>query len=89
MEKIGVYDTYNIFLDFTNEEDSNSIWYKRVIEFEGQQIWLQKWTPDFKPEKDLPIAPIWVLLPNLPFHLHTWAYIKQIVSNVGTPLEMN
>ncbi|XP_060175283.1 uncharacterized protein LOC132606002 [Lycium barbarum] len=31
----------------------------------------------------------WVLLPALPFHLHAWHYLKQIVSNVGTPLELD
>ncbi|KAH0633900.1 hypothetical protein KY284_036686 [Solanum tuberosum] len=87
--KIGVYDNFNVFLDFTNEEDFNTVWFKRVIEIEEQQMWLQKWTPNFKPEEDLPIAPVWVLLPKLPFHMHTWQYIKQIVSSVGTPLEMD
>ncbi|XP_060203078.1 uncharacterized protein LOC132631524 [Lycium barbarum] len=86
---IGVYDNFNVFLDFTNEEDFNVVWYRRVIEIEGQQMWLQKWSPNFKPEEDLPIAPVWVLLPKLPFHLHTWHYLKQIVSSVGTPLEMD
>ncbi|KAM3251581.1 hypothetical protein P3L10_005651 [Capsicum annuum] len=70
LTKIEVYDNFNVFLDFTNEEDFNAVWFKRVIEIEGQQMWLQKWTPDFKPEEDLPIAPVWVLLPKLPFHMH-------------------
>lgn len=52
-------------------------------------MWLQKWSPNFKPEEDLLIALVWVLLPKLPFHMHTWHYVKQIVSSVGTPLEMD
>ncbi|WMV14246.1 hypothetical protein MTR67_007631 [Solanum verrucosum] len=87
--KIGVFDNFNVFIDFTNEEDFNSVWYKIVLSIGGQQMWLQKWSPNFKPEEDLPIAPVWVLLPNLPFHLHTWHYIKQLVSNIGTPLELD
>ncbi|XP_059295378.1 uncharacterized protein LOC132048698 [Lycium ferocissimum] len=55
----------------------------------GQQMWLQKWSPDFKPEEDIPIAPVWVLLPKLPYHLHYWHYIKQIVQSIGTPLELD
>ncbi|XP_070010002.1 uncharacterized protein [Nicotiana sylvestris] len=65
------------------------VWYKRVIEIEGQQMWLQRLSPDFKPEEDLPIAPVWVLLPGLPFHMHTWHYVKQVVSSIGIPLEMD
>lgn len=37
----------------------------------------------------MPIVPVWVNLPRLPFHLHTWHYVKQIVSEAGTPLEMD
>ncbi|XP_060210726.1 uncharacterized protein LOC132637688 [Lycium barbarum] len=87
--KIGVFDTFNVFIDFYNEEDFNSVWFRRVIDIEGQQMWLQKWSPDFKPEEDLLVAPVWVLLPTLPFHLHHWHYMKQIVSNIGTPLELD
>ncbi|XP_060182580.1 uncharacterized protein LOC132612301 [Lycium barbarum] len=87
--KIGLFDNFNIFLTFNNEADFNGILYKRVIEIEGFQIWLQKWTPNFKPEEDLPIVPVWVLLPGLPFHMHTRHYTKQIVAAVGTPIEID
>ncbi|XP_060182449.1 uncharacterized protein LOC132612132 [Lycium barbarum] len=87
--KIGVFDNFNIFLTFNNEADFNGILYKRVIEIEGFQIWLQKWTPNFKPEEDLPIVPVWVLLPGFPFHMHTWNYTKQIVAAVGMPIEID
>ncbi|XP_059289097.1 uncharacterized protein LOC132042593 [Lycium ferocissimum] len=87
--KIGVFDNFNIFLTFNNDEDYNVILYKRVIEIEGYQIWLQKWTPSFKPEEDIPIVPVWVLLPGLPFHMHNWDYAKQIASVLGTPIELD
>lgn len=40
--KIGVYDNHNVFLDSTNEDDFNMVWYRRVIETEGLQMWLHK-----------------------------------------------
>ncbi|KAM3344017.1 hypothetical protein P3S68_026108 [Capsicum galapagoense] len=58
LAKIRVLDNFNIFIDFSNEEDFNLIWYKRVLTIDGQQMWLQKWSPDFKPEEDLSIAPV-------------------------------
>lgn len=82
--KIGVYDFRTVFIDCSNEEDFNNVWFRRSIEIEGQVMWLEKWTPDFKPDIDSPIVPVWVLLPILPFHLHTWNYVKQIVGPVGT-----
>ncbi|XP_060210340.1 uncharacterized protein LOC132637239 [Lycium barbarum] len=87
MVKIGVFDNFNVFLDFTNEEDFNNTWFRRSVDINGMQTWLQKWTPNFKLEEDLPIAPVWVLLPKLPIHLHNWLYLKQIASVIGTPLE--
>ncbi|XP_060170928.1 uncharacterized protein LOC132601893 [Lycium barbarum] len=52
-------------------------------------MWLQMWHPDFKPEEDSPMAPIWVLLPKLPFHCHAWNYVRQILEPIGTPLIMD
>ncbi|XP_070024832.1 uncharacterized protein [Nicotiana sylvestris] len=53
------------------------------------QMWLQKWSPDFKPEEDLPVASTWVLLPGFPFHMHDCRYIKKLLSSVGTPLVLD
>lgn len=87
--KIGAYDNYNVFIDLYNEDDFKTVWFKKVIEIEGMQMWLQKWSPDFKLEEDLLIAPAWVLLPGLPFHMHDWHYIKQLLRSVGTPLALD
>ncbi|XP_060211766.1 uncharacterized protein LOC132639331 [Lycium barbarum] len=71
------------------EEDFKAVWYKRSIEIDEQVMWLEKWTPEFKPDEDSPIVLVWVLLPGLPFHLHTWNYVKQVVAPIGTPLTMD
>ncbi|XP_059302160.1 uncharacterized protein LOC132054115 [Lycium ferocissimum] len=71
------------------EEDFKAVWYKRSIEIDEQVMWLEKWAPEFKPDEDSPIVPVWVLLPGLPFHLHTWNYVKQVVAAIGTPLTMD
>lgn len=52
-------------------------------------MWLEMWTLDFRPDHDSPIVPLWVLLPQLPFHYHTWHYVKQIWEPVGKPLSMD
>ncbi|XP_060200076.1 uncharacterized protein LOC132628294 [Lycium barbarum] len=87
--KIRVFDNFNIFLTFNNNEDFNVILYKRAIDLDGYQIWFQKWSPDFKLEEDIPIVPVWVLLPGLPFHMHTWHYVKQITEAAGIPIELD
>lgn len=87
--KVGVYDNKNVFIDVYNEEDFKTVYFKHVIEIDGQPMWLSRWTPDFTPEEDSPLTPVWVLLPKLPFHLHTWHYVKQILSPIGTPMAMD
>ncbi|KAG5580583.1 hypothetical protein H5410_051210 [Solanum commersonii] len=87
--KIGVYDTFNVFIDFTNEDDFCKVWFRSVIEIEGSQMWLQKWSPDFKHDEALLIAPMWILLPEIPFHMHTWQYMRQIVASIGIPLGLD
>lgn len=87
--KIGVYDNKNVFIDVYNEEDFNTIYCRHVIEIEGQPMWLTRWSPDFTPEEDSPLTPVWVLLPKLPFHLHTWHHIKQILSPTGVSMAMD
>ncbi|OIT20531.1 hypothetical protein A4A49_37519 [Nicotiana attenuata] len=84
--RIDVYDNYNVFIYLFNEEDWQTIWFKRVIEIFGRQMWLQIWSPYFKPEEDLLVAPAWVLLWGLTFHMYTWNYVKQILSFAGTLL---
>lgn len=69
LAKIGVYNNFDVFLDFANDDDIITIWFKRSVEINGQQMWHQKWSRDFKPEEDLPIASVWALLPKLQMHL--------------------
>ncbi|XP_060179505.1 uncharacterized protein LOC132609505 [Lycium barbarum] len=59
------------------------------ITLQGQVMWLEKWTSNFKADEDSPIVPVWVLLPELPFHLHAWNYLKQIVRPIGVPWLMD
>ncbi|KAH0658292.1 hypothetical protein KY285_026839 [Solanum tuberosum] len=46
-----------------------------------------KWSPNFDPNAETSIAPIWVLLPELKYHLFKWDYLKQILAQVGNPLK--
>ncbi|XP_059295368.1 uncharacterized protein LOC132048688 [Lycium ferocissimum] len=84
--KIGTYDYRTVFIEVSNEEDCQTIWFRRSIEIDGMVMWLQKWNSDFKPEEDSPIVPVWVLLPGLLFHFHPWNYVKKILRPIGIPL---
>lgn len=42
-----------------------------------------KWTPDFKPEEETSIVPVWILIHQLPWHLFNWRIVSRLVSEVG------
>ncbi|KAK6791697.1 hypothetical protein RDI58_010778 [Solanum bulbocastanum] len=49
---------------------------------------IQKWLTKFKPEADT-LAPVWINLPNLPWHYYEWAALCRIVSSIGNPIIMD
>ncbi|KAH0727708.1 hypothetical protein KY290_003412 [Solanum tuberosum] len=85
--RIGAYDYRHVFIEFNNEVDFNTVYFKRFMSIVGSLMRLFKWSPDFDPNEETSLAPIWVLLPDLPFHCFRWEYLKQILSIVGTPLK--
>ena len=61
---------YYLFL-FENSTDRDLIFRNGPYFMGPQGLYLNKWTPDFDPNQDVPSAiPVWVRLPHLP--LHCW-----------------
>ena len=53
---------------------------------EGQAMRIQAWTPDFTPEEETPIVPIWVSIPGLPWHCYNKVFLKTILESIGKVL---
>nr|XP_009758915.1 PREDICTED: uncharacterized protein LOC104211540 isoform X1 [Nicotiana sylvestris] len=87
--KFGAYDRRSVFIDFSDEQDCKNFYFRRALKINGFQMWLEMWTPDFRPDHDSPIVPVWFLLPELLFHCHSWHYAKQVLKPVGKPLSMD
>lgn len=68
--KIAYFDPKHVYLDFTTLTDYNFIYFKRFINLAGCTMKLGPWTPDFVPEIETPLAPVWILLHQLPWHLY-------------------
>ncbi|EOY02236.1 Uncharacterized protein TCM_011923 [Theobroma cacao] len=45
-----------------------------------------KWSPDFQPEKESSVVPVWISFPNLPAHLHEKSALMMVARTVGKPL---
>lgn len=56
---------------FKSKEDKDFIFRNGPYFMDSRGLYLNKWTPDFDPELDVPsVVPVWVRLPHLP--LHCW-----------------
>jgi hypothetical protein len=70
--------------EFTSKEDKELIFRNGPYFMGPQGLYLNKWTPDFDPEEDVPSAvPVWVRLPNLPIHCWNWDSLKHIGDALG------
>lgn len=56
---------------------------------EGQLMSIQTWTPNFKPEEETPIVPIWVSLPELPWHCYNKEFLTVLMHPIGKVLYLD
>ena len=71
--------------NFESKEDKDLIFRNDPYFMDSRGLYLNKWTPNFDPELDVPsVVPVWVRLPHLP--LHCWGdelilAIRNVVGN--------
>jgi hypothetical protein len=69
---------------FELKSDRDLIFRNGPYFFGPRGLYLNKWTPDFDPENDIPSAvPVWVRLPHLPFHCWGDEVLKSIGDTLG------
>ncbi|KAH0695801.1 hypothetical protein KY289_013283 [Solanum tuberosum] len=62
---------------------------KQRMSIEGQLMRIKAWTPNFTPEKETPIVPIWVALPELPWNCYNKVLLTTILSSIGKVLYLD
>ncbi|OIT27626.1 hypothetical protein A4A49_25768 [Nicotiana attenuata] len=88
--KIGAYDLHHVFIDFDNIEDHRNVLSRNYINLGGDKIMkIGKWSTKFKPEVETNFAPVWINLPDLPWHYYEWDALCRIVEPIGIPLLMD
>ncbi|OIT31321.1 hypothetical protein A4A49_31488 [Nicotiana attenuata] len=53
---------------------------------ESPMMKIEAWTPLFKPHEDSPIVPVWIVIPELPWHLNYTEVLTPLLSHVGKVL---
>ncbi|KAH0643561.1 hypothetical protein KY285_034325 [Solanum tuberosum] len=81
--KITHFNSRHVYIDLDNEFDYVTVCTKQIMNIEGQLMRIQTWTPDFTPEEETPIVPIWMALPELPWHCYNKVLFTTILSSIG------
>ncbi|KAG5599177.1 hypothetical protein H5410_030547 [Solanum commersonii] len=83
------FNSRHIYIDLDNEADHISVWTKQKMFIAGHSMKLQVWTPTFKPAEERPIVPIWITLPELPWHCHYMDILTPLLSPIGKALYLD
>ncbi|KAG8381820.1 hypothetical protein BUALT_Bualt05G0012600 [Buddleja alternifolia] len=76
----------HILIILSCDADFSRLWLKREWLIEGFPMRTFKWTPDFNPSLESPLAPVWVRFPALPPHLFDRDALFAVARLVGSPL---
>ena len=87
--KITHFNFRHVLIDLDNEFDYQTVWTKHRMNIEVPVMKIQTWTPDFTPEEETPISPIWMAIPGLPYHCYNKVLLTTILGSIGKVLFLN
>ncbi|PHT59573.1 hypothetical protein CQW23_01936 [Capsicum baccatum] len=87
--KIAHYNPRHVYIDLDNEQDYITVWNQQRMYIDNQLMRLQMWTPTFTPKEETLIVPVWVTLPELPWHFYNKEFISALLSPVGKMLYLD
>ncbi|KAH0665200.1 hypothetical protein KY285_026406 [Solanum tuberosum] len=87
--KIVHFNSRHIYIDLDNEADHFSVWTKQRMFIAGHLMKMQVWTPTFKRAEETPIVPIWITLPELPWHCFYMDILTPLLSPIGKALYLD
>ncbi|KAH0730085.1 hypothetical protein KY289_001273 [Solanum tuberosum] len=87
--KIAHYNSRHVYIDLDNKFDYVTVWTKQRMSIDGQLMRIQTWTPEFTLEEETPVVPIWVALPELPWHCYNKVLLTAILSSISKVLYLD
>ncbi|GAA0140607.1 hypothetical protein LIER_44051 [Lithospermum erythrorhizon] len=70
-------------------EDFTKLWMRITWYVKGFPMRMFKWTPDFRPEKESPLTPVWIHFEGLPLYLFDEEPLLSIANSIGQPLKID
>ncbi|CAH9086538.1 unnamed protein product, partial [Cuscuta epithymum] len=86
---LGLLEKKHVLIRFDLEEDYIRCWNRQKWDIYGNVMKVTKWSPDFQPNVESPIVPVWLTFEGLPIHLHDKRAMFVIASLIGTPLKLD
>ncbi|VFQ80611.1 unnamed protein product [Cuscuta campestris] len=86
---VGVLAPSHVLLTFSNAEDYQQCFSKRIWQIQGCPMHVFKWSPEFHCDEESPIFPVWITLEHLPIHFHDPLALHAIAKIFGTPLMLD
>ncbi|CAI9108618.1 OLC1v1008265C1 [Oldenlandia corymbosa var. corymbosa] len=86
---LGTIDHRHIHIHFDLEEDFHRCWIKGMWSFDHHIMRVLKWTPQFNPEHESSIVPVWVDFKGLPIHRFNEEYLRILPGIIGAPLKID
>ncbi|XP_077251825.1 uncharacterized protein LOC143891058 [Tasmannia lanceolata] len=86
---VTILDQRHLLIRFGTERDFLSVWLSDNMKIQGYLLRFLRWSPDFKPGIEPPIAPVWVTLPGLPLYLFNEDYLASVGGLLGRMLKID
>ncbi|CAH9095075.1 unnamed protein product, partial [Cuscuta epithymum] len=86
---LGLLEKKHVLIRFDLEEDYIRCWNRQVWDIHGNVMRVTKWSPDFRPNVESPIVPVWLTLEGLPIHFHDKRAMFAIAGLIGKPLKLD
>lgn len=75
---IGAIDAVDILIRFSVKEDCAKVLMKGHAIVEGKINRFERWMPEWSGQIDSLFAPVWIQLPDLPFHLFNFCGMSHV-----------
>ncbi|RAL51607.1 hypothetical protein DM860_018265 [Cuscuta australis] len=81
---VGWRDSKHVFIMFSNSHDCTNILLEGTLIFNGlHPMRLFRWTPDFDPEFETSLSPVWISFYGLPLHMFNFHALSLICKPIG------
>ncbi|KAG5586529.1 hypothetical protein H5410_046963 [Solanum commersonii] len=81
--KLTHYNPKHLYINLDNEYDHATVLSKAKMYVESQLMRFLVWTPTFKPEEETHLAPVWVILGEVPWHCYCAEVLNPFLSLIG------